>query len=133
MEPLEDYISAVARLLQSIGCSASPAELVSMWESFVEECEVGYRWDISEYDNEIRVRRALELLLESPALKHFPQLQDLAEVVTPIDNRFRSLLQEGLTRPGKTSWYERGILRRAGCEYTEYIRSAYNVEVHVID
>ena len=129
----ENYLSAVARLLQSIGCNASPAELVSMWESFVEECEVGYCWEISEYDNEIRARRALELLLDSSALKNFPQLQDLSEVVTPIDNRFRSLLQDGLTRPGKTSWYECGNLRRAGCEYAEYIRSAYNVVVQAID
>lgn len=133
MERPQDYLSTVARLLQAIGCKASPADLVRRWESFVEECESGYSWDISEYDNEIRARRALGLLLEAPELQRFPQLQALAEVVKPIDDRFRSLLQEGAARPGKISWYEQGVLRRAGGEYARYFRAAHGIEVQAVD
>lgn len=120
-------------LLRGVGVSFSPAELVSRWESFVEECEGGYSWDISEYDNEIRARGYLDLLLNAESLQTFPELDELASVVKPIDDRFRSLLRADVERPGKQSWYERGVLRRAGSQYSEFFRSAYGIDVESVD
>jgi hypothetical protein len=54
MDSNSDYLAAAFKILEESGVSFSPAELVSRWESFVEECEGGYSWDVSEYTDEIR-------------------------------------------------------------------------------
>ena len=130
----DDYIAAALKALEEMGSSSSsPAELVSKWESFVEECEAGYSWDVSEYDNEIRARRQLDRLLEMESLKVFPALAELSEAVRTIDERFRALLQENVERPKKRFWYDRGVLRKAGFQYAQFFHSAFGIEVENSD
>lgn len=127
------YLGDSLEILAAAGIPNTPADLVGRWEGFVYECETGYCWDISEYDNEIRARRALDLLIEAESLQIYPERDELVEVVKAIDDRFRLLLQEDVFRPGKEAWYERGVLRRAGLEYVRYFQAAYDIRVEGVD
>lgn len=127
------YLAEVERILRAGGCSGWPSTLISQWQGFIEGCEEGYRWDVSEYDNEMSARRELELLLSSSALQGFAEIRDLADVVAKLDERFRALLQETVERPERSSWFEKGILKRAGSEYADFFRSAYGVEVEIVE
>jgi hypothetical protein len=131
MSERPDYLTSVREVLQSVDCDLWPSELVGRWLQLVEDAEDGYRWDVSEYDNEIRARSCLDALLTSPELSRFPELEILAAEVRPIDDRFRALLLAGVERPGKSTWFERGVLSRAGEAYANFFRSAYGIDVEV--
>jgi hypothetical protein len=110
----------------------SPAQLLAQWEQLVDWCKEGYHWDVSEYSNELSVRRRLELLLCAKRLQTFQELRELKVRVSEIDNRFRSLLKPGVQLPNREHWWEQGVLKRAGEQYAEYFRKAHGIQVEVI-
>src|SRR5258708_5123572 len=88
------FPSAVQAVL---GASAStrcysPAQLLTQWEQLVDWCKQGYRWDVSEYGNELSVREKLERLLTSEQLQPYRELQELRTRVSEIDAQFKALL-----------------------------------------
>lgn len=127
------YLGEVERILRAVGYSGWPSTLVYQWQHFIEGCEDGYQWDVSEYDNDLSVRRYLELLLSNSSLQGFEELEALAGVVAKLDQRFRALLKENVERPGKVYWFEKGILKRAGSEYADFFNSAYGVDVETTE
>src|SRR5438045_4866711 len=84
----------------------SPAQLLTQWEQFVDWCKDGYRWDVSEYSNELAVREKLELLLAAEPLQRFQELQELKARVSAIDARFKSLLKPDVQLPNREHWWE---------------------------
>lgn len=129
----DNYLAELAFILQGSILKAWPSDLVRIWEGFVEECEKGYQWDVSEYNNEIRVRDDLDLLLRAPSLQKCSELAELRSVVDPIDGRFRALLQDGVRPYDDETWYRAGVLRYAGQAYAEYFRSVHGIDVEVVE
>jgi hypothetical protein len=109
----------------------TPAELVAQWEYLISQAEEGYSWDFSEYLNEIRARDALELLLSAPELCTYTEHKDLVETVAALDERFRKLFRRDVELSEESHWWRRGVLRRAGAPYAEYMRDAYGFEVEL--
>ena len=95
-------------------------------------CKDGYRWDVSEYSNELAVREKLELLLTAERLQTFQELQELKARVCEIDNRFKSLLKPEVQLPNREHWWEQGVLKRAGEQYAEYFREAHGIQIEVV-
>lgn len=111
---------------------SQPAILVEDWETFTRECEDGYNWTIYEYDNEIRVREKIELLLTSPELRGYEEFQELFLKVTSIDTRMKALFMPQFSRKNKRYWWEQGVLKYAGKEYAEDINQTYGLEVKIV-
>lgn len=128
------FLAAVEKVLAAAPCNYnnSPAHLLDLWEYFVDECREGYRWDVSEYDNEISVRDTLERLLTARDLEPFPELSAIGERVDELDNRFRALLDPIACRTNRAHWWEQGILARAGSAYASYIRDVYGIKVEIM-
>ena len=110
----------------------SPAALIEMWKQFVEEVEEGYRWDVSEYLNEIRVRDALDSILADQRLAHFSQVREIERQVALVDDRFRGLLSGEHALPAEAKWWRRGVLKRAGENYAGYMKRAHGFEVEIV-
>jgi hypothetical protein len=110
----------------------SPAQLLAQWQQFVDWCKDGYRWDVSEYSNELRVRKRLELLLTAERLQTFQEIHDVHARVREIDNQFKSLLKPDVRLLNREHWWEQGVLKRAGEQYVEYFRKAHGIQVEVV-
>jgi hypothetical protein len=128
------YLETVREILdrEFPGDKVWPADLIWQWEELVEECECGYTWDISEYHHEMYSRRLLQHLLDSNALLDFPERAELERSVSEIDSRFRTLLQSDMELKDRKWWWERGVLKRAGNNYVEYLKKAYDIHVELM-
>lgn len=107
--------------------------LVQRWDFFVDECQDGYRWDYSEYRNEIRVRGLLEQLLNSSAISSSENFKELREKVISVDKKFKDLLQPGIASAEGEGWWDSGVLMYAGEDYSCYMKEAYGVLVEVVE
>jgi hypothetical protein len=107
--------------------------LLEQWKFIVEECESGYRWDISEYHNEIRARDYLEDVLAAPELSSYLEHGELRTEVSMLDSRFRKIISPVWTVPGEERWWRRAVLRYGGPEYVNYMRDAYGMNVELVD
>jgi hypothetical protein len=107
----------------------TPNGLLSCYMQFVQWCEEGYQWDVSEFWNELSARRLIELLLRDPKTQDFPETGEFRLQVQKIDERFRALLQPEVEIPKGEHWWEKGVLRRAGAPYVNYFKDAYNIKV----
>jgi len=134
MSNLNPFLAAVESVLgDSVSPSRnSPAQLLTQWQQFVNWCEEGYRWDVSEYRNELSVRDRLERLLTAERLQPFRELGELKARVDETDTRFKSLLIPGVKMPNHKQWWEQAVLKRAGEQYANYFRQAHGIEVEVI-
>lgn len=111
-----------------------PAALLDAWDAFVSQCEVGYRFDLSEYVHDIKIRRELEFLLSVPELQSFPEFEELTGRVHEVDQRFRALLLPDVIQPyASDEWWERGVLRYAGREYATDLKTLYGIKVAEIE
>jgi hypothetical protein len=110
-----------------------PPALLRKWDSFVDSCLSGYAWDISEYNNEIRVRDHIEVLLQAECLQQFPEIQAFRELVNPIDQQFKAVLQPDKTLPKQDSWWRKGVLKYAGEPYARYMQRVYGIEVDIVE
>ncbi|AZF24533.1 MULTISPECIES: hypothetical protein [unclassified Pseudomonas] len=107
--------------------------LVQRWDFFVDECQDGYRWDYSEYRNEIRVRGLLEQLLNSSAISSSENFKELREKVISVDKKFKDLLQPGIALVEGEGWWDSGVLMYAGEDYSCYMKEAHGVLVEVVE
>jgi hypothetical protein len=128
------FLRAVEIALKSIGTNAnnSPATLIDQWSRFVDTCTVGYTWNIYEFKNELTVRDVIESILGSDRLKEYPEYNLFKEEINKVDSRFKDLL---FPIPGNYNsgfWWRNGILKKSGKEYSEDIKSLYNITVEVI-
>lgn len=126
---MTSFAAHCTRLLTSRDIAESPASLLARWSDFVEQCEEGYQWDVSEYENELRTRRILEWLLQELASCGYPDRSVLEGNLTAIDRRFQEVLQQGVEVPGSGAWFERGVLRFAGEPYASYMLQAHGFDV----
>ncbi|AZE97791.1 hypothetical protein C4J95_0298 [Pseudomonas orientalis] len=109
------------------------SSLVQRWDFFVDECQDGYRWDYSEYRNEIRVRGLLEQLLNSSAISSSENFKELREKVISVDKKFKDLLQPGIALVEGEWWWDSGVLMYAGEDYSCYMKEAHGVLVEVVE
>jgi hypothetical protein len=109
--------------------TSSPWDLIERWEQFVDGCSVCYQWGYYEFDNDVRVRTSLERVLSDPELARYPQLQEMRTRAEEADNRFRDLLAEAKIRSEQDPWWLRAVLARAGVEYSDDMKSMYNIDV----
>jgi len=106
--------------------------LLAKWKSFVEECADGYGWEYSEYRNEIRSRFLIQQLLDDERIASNEELQDLFIEIKDTDELFRSLLQDGCVIEGE-SWWDQGVLKKAGEEYRSYMKDGYGITLVMFD
>lgn len=124
-----NYASLQNETRLRLGVGNAVSDLVDRWSALVEECKDGYRWDVSELNNEIRTRDALEAILSAPELQGFVEHRELAARVYELDQQYRSLLQSSISIPGRRTWWRRGVLQFAGEEYARYMEQAHGFKV----
>lgn len=128
------YAERQSRRLAELGTSDTGSSLLDMWSAFIGECREGYRWDYSEYLNELAVRDSLGVLERDPALEAYPEHATFLENLQRLDARFREVLNPN-REVGSSSepWWRRGVLKRSSQEYAEYVRSVYAIDVEAMD
>lgn len=126
---MKTYGEAQSEALGQIGIRMSVPSMLERWSDFIDECEAGYQWDVSEYNQELGVRSALESLAKDERLKHYAEHSEVLNQLARLDLRFRELLIPNACRPGWEHWWESGILRRAGAAYADFMQQSYSIEV----
>lgn len=130
----ENIFELCSTILTKLGFSNETFNsLVQRWDFFVDECQDGYRWDYSEYRNEIRVRGLLEQLLNSSAISSSENFKELREKVISVDKKFKDLLQPGIALVEGEGWWDSGVLMYAGEDYSCYMKEAHGVLVEVVE
>ena len=109
----------------------TPQEILNAWAQFVDECCIGYKMSIYEYDNDLSVRDAIEKILTEDRLSNYPDFQVFKKSVLSIDNTFKKLLLSDFDRDNKSSWWQKGVLKEAGKEYVKDIRDRYQIEIEI--
>ncbi|WP_095102124.1 hypothetical protein [Pseudomonas sp. Irchel 3A5] len=126
----EGVFKEYAVLLAKLGYESESLEsLVMKWEFFIEQCKDGYRWDYSEYRNEIRVRSLLQELKNCSNIYGAGELKGCFEYLAFLDEEFKSLMQPGVDVEEGSSWWDRGVLKCAGEEYCYYMARAHQILV----
>ncbi|MCX4852393.1 hypothetical protein OG426_07760 [Streptomyces canus] len=111
-----------------------PAQVLGAWEDFVTTCTDGYEFDMSEYLNDLSIRRFIQLVLDDSEAKRTEMYTLFVERIRRIDDRFRELVSEGpLIRPGSDLWWDRRIPPYGAAEFVEDARERYSVELRVVD
>ena len=107
-----------------------PTGLVEAWEGFVDECAEGYDDNLDEFDNDVGIRDAVELVVTDDRLRDFPQMAWVHDRVRAADERFRALLQEReLTSALPLPWWRLHPLRYAGAELVADLHARYGVRL----
>ena len=104
--------------------------LLSEWTSFVSQCEQGYQFDISEYDNDVSIRDKIEEVINNEELYSPQDVQRFADAVHMLDEQLRALFIDNVYRPFTSgTWWEASILKFAGQEYSEDMLNLYKIDV----
>ena len=112
----------------------SLASLITEWDGFVTLCEKGYTFDLSEYDNDLAVRRKISVLIEKEEIQNDPSFATLIVALSSVDNRLRDMLLPNTFRVYAANyWWEAGFLKYAGDEYVSDVKSLYSVSIPVAD
>lgn len=134
---LDDYVflEEFRKLLdrQNWDKNLDPTTLLDWWLSMIATCEEGYFHNIYEYTNDLHVRSRIEVVLTDPRLQHAPRFDNFAAQVAQLDERFRSLLMPGVTIPGGEHWWEQGVLKQAGVEYANDVKTLYNIDIQTLE
>jgi len=111
-----------------------PAQALGVWEEFVTACADGYAFDLSEYLNDLSIRKFIQLVLEDPEIQRTETYALFAERIHRIDDRFRGLVGDGpLVRPDSDLWWDRRIPSYGSVEFVEDARERYSVELRSVD
>lgn len=124
------FIDDVDRTLKEAGRGHTtlPVRLIETWRSFVEQCRNGYHMCIYEYDNDISIREAIQLVIDNDNLKKYREYGIFCETIFAIDQKFRELLL-AQTRDDRTTWWEKGILKTGQDEYATDIKEIFGIEI----
>ncbi len=128
---MANYFDTRRKFIKNLNISRDLPELITCWLGFVEDCEEGYSWDVSEYNNEIHVRNELEEILTNPELMTFQEHSSFISTVQDIDRRFKRLLHNHYHLSNNKEWWNRGVLSAAGEEYVEYFKNAYGFDINL--
>ncbi|EFP97247.1 hypothetical protein [Vibrio caribbeanicus] len=107
--------------------------LVEKWRFFIDECECGYQWDYSEYLSEIRARHLIQQLLNNEEVAKAEEFQELIVDLGNLDQKFRELLQPEVLLEEGEGWWDKGVLKKAGEDYCQYMYDAHGINVVKID
>jgi hypothetical protein len=130
----EDIFEHCSAVLTKLGFgNETLMSLVKKWQFFIEECQEGYGWDYSEYSNELRVRGLIGKLLDDPRIFNADELGYIFSEVFHLDEKFKCLLQSGISVLEWGHWWEQGVLIRAGDEYCHYMKSACGIHVESVE
>lgn len=110
----------------------SPWELLDTWKQFVAECKSGYEMSIYEYDNDLSVRDKIEEIISAKQVKGYQEYYDFSKKVDFIDNLFKKLLSPNVKRDNKYTWWQQGILVKAGEEYARDINDLFHFQINII-
>ena len=111
----------------------SPSSLISDWDLFVNLCEIGFNFGLDEYENDVRVREWIELIISDTNLCNFKELNTFLEMVEVIDNRLKNIFIPNVLLSGRRYWWEQGVLSFAGEKYARDLKNRYNILVKVED
>lgn len=125
------FVQEAKSLLETEGWNEvrPPFDLLDIWEGVVSDMETGYNFNIYEYDNDVSVRGAIELILETEGLKKYPEYEEFRQRAASIDERFKNLFSDEFSRNDRLVWWESGILTNAGSEYSKDIRDLYGFKI----
>jgi len=128
---MESYLKRVQEVFSRKGWTRTmvPATLLDDWRRFVELCLLGYPDNIYEYYNDIRVREWIELILTAEQLNELAEQDEFKVKVEEVDQQFRNLLLPQVTVPGKSFWWEKGVLKYAGEELVNDYKKEYDIEI----
>jgi hypothetical protein len=131
----DTFLTILIKVTQEFGfdTAAMPAMLLRKWEQFIESCEDGYSWDVSEYNNEIRVRDQIESILGSDKLQRFEELSEFRHSVEALDKRLRTLFQTRVSLADRAGWWNQGVLKEAGYYYADYMKAAHGIHVERVE
>lgn len=111
---------------QAASRGESPEILLKEWRRFVDDCELGYEYNVMEYHADLSVRDRIEACLHPPGRAD----AGFAAQVADVDARFRALLQPGVeVGPEDDPWWHRGVLRYAGYALADGLREWFSVEI----
>ena len=132
---MKTFTEAVEHLLRGIGWEDPlfPEALLRCWEEFIKDCTAGYDWDLYEYDKDLSVRGALAVVLNAEVLTAYPEHWAFRKRVDRLDHDFKQLLQEDVARDEHATWWERGILKKAGAAYAVDLTAIYEVDVEACE
>lgn len=108
-------------------------DLTDRWGSVVDECRQGYFMGIEEYDNDISIRDAIELVILEESIHRYSEYPFFKQKVEEIDQKFRLLLQDNLKRPDKNTWWRQGVLKIAGKQLTDDFLIHYGLHIANIE
>ena len=116
---MKTFTEEVERILRGTGWNdpVFPEALLICWQEFIKDCTVGYDWDLYEYDIDLSVRAALDVILNAKALQAHAEHKVFTERVAQLDLAFKQLLRDDAEREDLSTWWERGILKKAGAAY----------------
>jgi hypothetical protein len=106
---------------------------INTWEFFVQQCVHGFRFEISEYDNEIRSRDRIEVFLRSAEFRALAIFDVFATHVQHLDDEFRKVLFPDIVLEPSQPWWHGRVLRYAGRDYAEYMLERYGITVEVVE
>ena len=105
--------------------------LIEKWRFFIEDCDRCYAWDISEYNNEIRVRDELENFLRSQTFTQFEGRVEFLQELFLLDGRLQDLFLPNSVLRNRDTWWKQGVLARAGEPYRDYMFKVYGFNVQL--
>ncbi|AWW43581.1 hypothetical protein DN051_44575 (plasmid) [Streptomyces cadmiisoli] len=107
---------------------------LGMWEDFVEECEIGYASDLSEYLNDLSVRQLLQKVLDDAEAKRTETYLPFAQRVRRIYERFHEVVNEGPeVRPRSECWWDRRLPATGAAEFVADVWERYAVDLRTAD
>jgi len=110
----------------------TPSSLLNEWERFIALCKKGYKENIYEYDNDILIRKVIDIVLSSKALKKYPEFNSFSEKVKSLDAEFFELLQNDVKRSTYEYWWQQGALKYAGEELAKDFFNNYKIKIRVV-
>ncbi|MBB4944791.1 hypothetical protein F4556_000326 [Kitasatospora gansuensis] len=109
-------------------------DFVNAWISFVDQCASGYDMSIYEYENDLAVRTAIQILLVDGRMRRLEGFEEFELRVQRTDEYFKGLLQDGIeTRDQKDFWWQRGVPKFAGAELADDFMNLFGVSVRAVD
>lgn len=133
MGPSVGFEAEFSRLFLEAGWQRpiKPAEALSRWEDFAEDCLDGFPWDVDDYNNDLTLRTRLAEILPVLEVAGHDAARRLAEKVEVADSRARAVLtRESFLDFSDDQWWLRRTPAYASRKFCADFREAYGVEMN---
>ena len=111
---------------------STPLALLKSWKAMIEICKKGYQDNISEYDNDLSIREAIELVLSSERSKEYPEFTEFLEKVNRLDEEFSEFLQTDITRSEYANWWLQRAPKYGCAELADDFFQIYGIRITVV-